>query len=127
MATILSIRHSKTIDPTTGDPHYTMVDVLGGQGIRYQYNLLYGKEPTEYYKNAGVVFSIKGNNKRRSTSKKYPGKIYPTGAYQPIGDTRYFNFKQLQMTSGQKEDFAYDMMDRGQFWQYLREGLLGND
>ena len=68
---------------------------VGRQGILYEYELPYGANPMKYYEEAINVKSIKGKNKRPSTSKKHEGTVYQTGMYQPIGDKRYFTYYQI--------------------------------
>lgn len=68
---------------------------VGRQGILYEYELPYGANPMKYYEEAINVKSIKGKNKRPSTSKKHEGVVYQTGMYQPIGDKRYFTYYQI--------------------------------
>lgn len=64
----------------------------GRQGILYEYILPYGADPMKYYEEAIDVKSRKMGRQRPSTKNK---KTYRMGAYQPVGDKRYFNFYQV--------------------------------
>lgn len=78
----------------------------GKQGILYEFELPYGANPNLYYEEALNVKSIKGNNKRPSTSKKHFGKIYRPGMYQPIGNTKEFTFFKLKkLSKTEREDY----------------------
>lgn len=109
MAWILNVRHK--LDKDSDNYKYTAVDVLGGQGIKYEYRLRYGADPDYYYRDAYGVWSIKGDNDRPSTSKKHFGKVYSPGTYQPVGDKRYFNYYQYnKMSPKQWFDFNYELI-----------------
>lgn len=84
------------------------VQHLGKNGIFYEYILPYGASPTHYYEDAIAV-------KSRKRSEKYDnGKRL--GAYQPIGDRRYFTFYQIRKMnkSGDWDKFLQDVIRRKQ-------------
>lgn len=87
--------------------------VLGRNGIMYEFELPYGANPDKYYEEALNVKSVKGNNRRRSKSKKNFGKIYRPGTYQPVGDKRYFNYYQLnKMTKKDLDNWYIEMITK---------------
>lgn len=93
---------------------------LGRQGILYEYELPYGANPMNYYREAVNVKSIK-------RSENYSNGKRP-GQYQPLGDKRYFNYYQLnQMRKDGREEkyieWISEMLNRF-YLQKFEEGII---
>lgn len=82
---------------------------MGKNGILYEYILPYGANPNHYYEEAIDVKSHK------SMSTRYDNGYRP-GAYQPVGDKRYFTFYQI-----------HKMLGRGDWEQYVIDLQRRND
>lgn len=73
----------------------------GKQGIHYEYLLPQGANEDKFYEEAIDIRSKKGNNRRRSTN----GTLYRPGAYQPVGDKRFFTYYRMRKMKMNEEEY----------------------
>lgn len=78
----------------------------GRNGIQYEYLIPLHADEGEPHEVALDVRSHKGDNTNPSRSKKYWGKVFKPGQYQPVGDKSHFTFYQQRQIKNLKDPMA---------------------
>jgi len=84
----------------------------GANGIQYEYLIPLHADEGEPHEVALDVRSHKGNNTNPSRSKKYWGKVFKPGQYQPVGDKSKFTFYQLKAIQNNRNPSAELELER---------------
>lgn len=74
---------------------------IGEQGIHYEYLLPQGANEDKFYEEAIDVRSRKGSNTRPGSD----GIVRRPGAYQPIGDKKFFTYYMINKQKMNKQQY----------------------